>query len=366
MVAAPNLEKVTDPGKPTDLNLQALRSRNVISPDVYIRSWEEDQFERFVHEWAYYFALALKKEYLEVFRFGGAGDKGRDVVGFIDPPTTSNRKCDVFQCKHYAHQLQPAEFYPELLKICQQTYVGGAYTGLRTYWIISPHGLGPTLRDLIAEPSELKTKFLAWLIDKEPDYKTKKIQLHNSVEAYSYDNIREKMLDELLKEHEACPWHKTVFAKSPGSRPPMAAIAAEIASRENRYLTQFTEAVSDKYKQAFDMAQVRALEPEGKQFDTARRSFYSAEFLRRHYSENFATEAVFEGLKEALYESIEDIVLDNRHENGFVRMTTACSAALSTQIDNELQKSDLGPLDRKGICHHLANEDRVLWVQKNS
>ena len=42
-------------------------------------------------------------------------------------------------------------------------------------------------------------------------------------------------------------------------------------------------------------------------------------------------------------------------------MTT--TEAAKTPIDNNPLNSNVSVKDKKGICHHLANEDRLKWVQ---
>jgi hypothetical protein len=49
-----------------------------ISIERQILALTDDQLEQFVREWT-----SHKKEYVEVQRFSGPGDKGRDVVGYL-------------------------------------------------------------------------------------------------------------------------------------------------------------------------------------------------------------------------------------------------------------------------------------------
>ena len=50
-----------------------------ISPINKIKIMEENEFEQFTLEWIYGCKSSL---YASVFRIGGAGDKGRDVIGY--------------------------------------------------------------------------------------------------------------------------------------------------------------------------------------------------------------------------------------------------------------------------------------------
>jgi len=91
-----------------------------IDPRDRIKLYSDAQFEDFIEEWAFFVLQEQKNEYVRVARFGNAGDKGRDVIGYVDEQA-SPVVCDVFQCKHYGHPLQPLEFLPELAKLCFHT-----------------------------------------------------------------------------------------------------------------------------------------------------------------------------------------------------------------------------------------------------
>lgn len=104
-----------------------------------LKLMDEDQFEDFVYEWAFGF---LKEKYPNgIKRLGGAGDKGRDVVGYKE-----GNRLDVYQCKHYSTQITPSGFSVEVGKLIYYTYKNH----LRypdNYFIVSTLGLGPKLHD---------------------------------------------------------------------------------------------------------------------------------------------------------------------------------------------------------------------------
>ena len=70
----------------------------------------DKHFEEMTLEWADGY---LKKQYVKVRMMGGAGDMGRDIVGYYD-----NKEIDIYQCKHYKDALIPSKFYLELGKLC--------------------------------------------------------------------------------------------------------------------------------------------------------------------------------------------------------------------------------------------------------
>jgi hypothetical protein len=83
----------------------------IVHIERQILALTDDQLEKFVREWA-----NCKKEYVEVQRFTGPGDMGRDVVGYL-----TNRRHEGpwhnYQCKQYARTLPTALGLAELGKV---------------------------------------------------------------------------------------------------------------------------------------------------------------------------------------------------------------------------------------------------------
>jgi hypothetical protein len=81
-------------------------------------------------------------------------------------------------------------------------------------------------------------------------------------------------------------------------------------------------------------------------------------FSRDHYPPG-----AFEDLKQQVFDGVVD-TCEKLFSHGFERVcaTTDCAANLA------LGNSDLAPHasvgDKKGICHHLANEDKLDWIKK--
>lgn len=116
-----------------------------------VELFSADEWEEFIEEW-----LDLKKvEYLEVERFGGAGDKGRDVVGYISNKNKSNYIWDCYQCKHYDNPLQPTQVYKEFGKILYYCFKKD-YPIPRNYYFVAPKGCGTSLSKLLQNSTLLK------------------------------------------------------------------------------------------------------------------------------------------------------------------------------------------------------------------
>lgn len=91
-----------------------------IPPQQRLLTYSPGQWEDFVQEWAHY---CLKKVYVQVQRFSGAGDMGIDVAGFVDEKRLQG-VWDNYQCKHYDHALWPGDVWAEFGKIIWYSFKG--------------------------------------------------------------------------------------------------------------------------------------------------------------------------------------------------------------------------------------------------
>ena len=69
---------------------------HAIAPERLIYTLTDTELERFVREWVEH----KKGDYVEVERFTGAGDMGRDVVGYLSSKRHEGEWHN-YQCKQY-------------------------------------------------------------------------------------------------------------------------------------------------------------------------------------------------------------------------------------------------------------------------
>jgi len=65
-------------------------------PLATIMTWDDDTWEEFIHDWL---TECHTVKYITHERLGGAGDKGRDIVGFITDPHIKDYIWHNYQCK---------------------------------------------------------------------------------------------------------------------------------------------------------------------------------------------------------------------------------------------------------------------------
>lgn len=58
------------------------------------------------------------------------------------------------------------------------------------------------------------------------------------------------------------------------------------------------------------------------------------------------------------------VTLNGSHQDGYARLTKTTETAQALQLGAHVLRDELRPNDRTGICHQLANEDRINWVSK--
>lgn len=107
---------------------QALHGHH-IPPQQQLLLYSDKQWEGFVQEWAHY---CLKAVYLQVQRFGGAGDRGIDIAGYTDTEKLIG-VWDNYQCKHDDHALYPGDALPEIGKLLWYCFKKEFTTNRRPY-----------------------------------------------------------------------------------------------------------------------------------------------------------------------------------------------------------------------------------------
>jgi len=103
-------------------------------------------------------------------------------------------------------------------------------------------------------------------------------------------------------------------------------------------------------------------------FGRQRKSYYTAEFLRRSSRDAYAEEeeSPFDLLEEETYEGVIE-TWDSEYVDGLARMNAVLSQAAKLSIDSSILCKETNWVTegaKKGICHILVNEDRVKgWIK---
>lgn len=338
-----------------------------LAPIEKLRNMSAEQYEDFVLEWVHGY-LKKQRGYVRVVRSGGAGDKGRDVVAYLD-----DNKWDCYQCKYYKSSLAPTDIWKELAKLCYYTEKGD-YKTPSNYYIMGPSGIGSKLEVYLNDPLELKKN----LIENWDTYCKKHITskedisleggLKVYVESFDFSIVKGIPPLELIQQHQETIWHSYRFGGLFSKKKRIVITPGQkIDPKETSYIKQLLEAYSDYAKEAF--GSIEDLDSKPQLSDHLKRQrvcFFSADALEqfsRDISQN--AEAHFAALKEEIHSAVIE-TCDDDYENGFDRVKATLKASIDCSLDaNNILKSELKMDDKKGICHHLANENKLIWVRKD-
>jgi len=338
-------------------------SASTLMPEQVLQLYSEDDWEQFILEWA----EGFDPPYAHIERLGGPGDKGRDVVGYTGELNT-DCEMDVYQCKHRPHPLFPGDIWTELGKLCVYTWRGD-YRVPRRYQFVAPQGVGTSVHDLLQSPVKLRTQLIAeW--DAQCRDKISKKQpfpleggLLQHVQIFNFSVVGYIPTSEVLEQHSRTRhWHHR-FRRDYPPRPPAQQPPAEVAQNELRYVRQLLDAYADYLD--VDLPDVPALQVHpnlANHFVRCRTDFYMAESLNRFYRDQF-TEGAFEHVKKQVYDGVVDIATAP-YADGYRRVVATVSQAAQVQLAQSEHTYCVEPGDKKGLCHHLANEDTLTWVDK--
>lgn len=333
-----------------------------LTPGTLIQTYSPDEWERFIVEWT----EGFQPSYHQVVRLGGAGDKGRDVVAYLSDPTKPKCEWDNYQCKHYDHPLQPGDVWTELGKLCVYTHRGD-YTVPRLYRFVAPRGVGPKLHDLLRKPEDLKRQLIAnWdkkcksTISDSEDFPLEG-ELKTHVEAFDFSIVWFLTHKEILDQHRTTRyWHQRFKTERP-SRPVPDSPPAEVQPHELHYVKCLLDAYADHLKQPLKTsAELINFPLLSRHFRHARECFFSAEALARFSRDNF-TPGAFDAVQNHILDGVYDITLIC-HADGYQCLLKVAEVALHLPLPESDLKPYIGPADRKGICHRLANTRRLTWL----
>lgn len=137
------------------------------------------------------------------------------------------------------------------------------------------------------------------------------------------------------------------------------------ADIEGRYIRQLCLAFGSfdqaNYAQDTDLPECHARE-----YQEQRDYFWDAQGLSRNLRDVLEDQDVFDQLKDDLYDGVIDTCRDD-HPNGLKRMRATLTASTRTQLTASAITQFptlIQNRHRKGMCHVLTNEGRMMWVEE--
>lgn len=361
LISDADLEEIR-PKSPTYSPSPAHVHTGVPIPKVMrVKLFSPEAWEEFIEEWA----SSLKSEYVKVRRLGGSGDLGVDIAGFCSIKGFET-EWDNYQCKRFDHPLRPSDIWVEIGKIIYYSYKG-EYAPPRRHYFVCSQDIGTSLEKLLNKPADLKAKAKEnW--DKHcRDCITStasvplKGGLEGHFEALDFSIFSSCSLVELIEAHSKTGFHAVRFGGGLPPRPDPALPPEELADNESRYIRQLLDAYGDHLGTSID--DPAALAPHNglkRDYLRQRERFYHAESLR-NFARDTVPEGTFDDLQDEIYHGVID-VCEGSHADGFERMKATVAQASNIATTSNPLVSAVKTQDRQGICHQLANDDRLTWV----
>lgn len=350
------------PKAPPQLSNHDILNGSPIAPIQKLAIMSDSEFEEIILEWVHGY---LKSQYISVRKCGGAGDKGRDIIAFVDKV---NNIWDNYQCKHYGNKLAPTNFYLELGKLCYYTHIGD-FSIPRNYYIVSREGVGTKLGDLLDNSENLKT----CLIENWDKYVKDKItntpisltgELSNYVNDFDFSIIKPVEPLEFLEQFQQTQWYSYRFGGIKKQRESLSLPDLSNTEMRLRYVTQLLEVYSEEI--SHEINSIEELSAYGNykiHFDIQRKNFYAVESLKQFERDNLPIGSqAFDNLKEDVLALVYTKIF-GQYKNSFEKVNEILNCCSMLDASSSPLAMTITVKDKQGVCHHLVNEGKLTWIE---
>jgi hypothetical protein len=234
-----------------------------------------------------------------------------------------------------------------------------------SYRFIAPRGLGTNLAHLISTPTDLRAKFLEQVESsgakpfKELDDDTRSA-VHALASVTDFSMFGSVEVLALIDQHEATPYYAARFGGGLPARPAPEDPPQTISADELVYLRKLVDAYQERYVTVDSIASAEVHPKAGTHLQRQRESFFRAEALRT-FARDQVLPNTFEGLQNELFDAVIE-TSEADHSDGLERLRHTLEQAVNAQLSANALIQVTEPADRRGICHQLANDDRLTWV----
>lgn len=359
-----SFKDITPKSRPAQYSSPEVISGIPVPATQRVKLFSPNEWEEFTEEWTY----SLQEKYHKVQRFGGAGDMGCDVVGFKTQKKIRGPWVN-YQCKHYGGPLAPSQVWVEFGKIIYYSFID-EYPPPEAYYFVAPQGVGTKLSQMLNDSAKLRFGLIEnwdkYCLKGITDTKTIPLDgpLREYLDDFDFSIFGDISTAKLIEGHAKTPFHATRFGGGLAQRPPTPAPPVEVAENESRYIQQLFGAYSDAKNVPISSVIELDKWPKIKQhFQRSREQFYHAESLRNFARDNVPP-GTFESLQDEIFHGVID-VCESDYEHGLERVRQTVSKAGDVALTSNALCGRTEVRDRQGVCHQLANEDRLIWVDSD-
>lgn len=342
-----------------------------IPPVRLLQIMSPEDWEGFTEEWLSFHKT--KETYQSIKRFSGPGDLGLDVIAFTGSEGFA-KPWDNYQCKHYDHALTPTDVYGEIGKIIYHSFhrtppFNQACQVPRRHVFIAPFGVGIALGRLLRDPKRFKEEVRAkWQSHCVPAVGASidaplTGELLAYFDAFDFSIFDDRTAVELVEEHAQTVFHAPRFGGGlpPRGEPDMP--PTEPTEGESLYLRKLLDAYGDHLgKPVADRQELTPHRELDGHYNRQRVLFYSAESLR-NFARDRTPPRTFDSLQDDVYNGVIDIC-EASHADALERLRKTVTAAGQLDVSGSALVGVTKVADKQGICHQLANDDRLTWMKQ--
>lgn len=343
-----------------------------IPPVRLLQIMSAEEWEQFTEEWLSFHKV--NGTYQAIKRYSGPGDRGLDIIAFTCIEGFA-KPWDSYQCKHYNHALTPVDVYGEIAKIIYHSFhhtppYNQSCRVPRCHVFIAPHGVGITLGRLLKDPHRLKNEvYMNWHKHCVPAIgmgidASLTGEFLAYYHAFDFSIFGDRTSVELIEEHAKTIFHAPRFGGGlpPRSEPDVPPI--EPTEAESLYLRKLLDAYGDHLKMPITQRKDLLAHPElDVHYKRQRVLFYSAESLR-NFARDRTPPRTFDSLKDDVYNGVIDIC-ESSHADALERLRKTIISAGQLNITGNALVGVTKVSDKQGICHQLANDNRLTWKKES-
>ncbi|RIH72228.1 hypothetical protein BJG01_03765 [Vibrio splendidus] len=329
-----------------------------VSPLDHLRIMDDGTWEDFTLELVFHW----KTEYDRVVRCGGGGDMGRDVIAYTGDVWEN------YQCKHYGKKLGVADAVLEIGKVLYYSFCG-EYSWPQKFYFVSPEGNSNDLMKMLRCPKSIKEQLITRWETTCQKRITKKgdgnVFLEGEFEDYVL-NADFKIFDDLppmtlLKLHSNTPFYDMRFGHTTRVRPRPPKAPEKVEAKEKLYLDELLSAFSEASGQEINWSNITDEPEHNSELKSARNNYFSAEALDK-FSRDWLPYG-FEDLKDECYEAISP-TFKQTHSDGYEKYLKTLESSVNISYSSHPLVHYIRIQDKKGLCHHLVNDQMIRWVKK--
>lgn len=317
--------------------------------------YSADDWEEFVREWV----TSLGASYLTIKRIGGSGDKGADIAAFTTELDFEG-PWDCYQCKHYNRPLSWTDIRIEMFKVFRHA-AAGEYTLPVHYYFVAPRNVASSVDRLISAPSKLKAKFLREFAAAAKDVREgERAAALTLAEQDPFTRFQAVPLSTVVDGHRTTPYHSFRFGMELPPRAGTRNLPDAVEANEAHYVEKLVAVYQERWP-GVDPEQVHSDERTGRHFRHQRVRFFEAEALKA-YARDSVPAGTFERFQDAIYSGVIDEA-ESTHPSGWERLNRVLTVAGQLNLQSHALIAKAGQDDLKGVCHQLANDDRLDWTE---